>query len=386
MALTLLQNPATASLAQSPIIFSVTSSTDVANSGFQYVVDLYYWTGSEASSGSAKYTLTKFPNTSNVGIFDFSKILNSTLTQPAIANKSNVSFYKGDFYTQWLSGSTYVTGSSRTVSSVFKALDGYAIFQEPINQQIQSKSPHWPVMSDGPVSQSALLQNGGSGSVYVGVTGGTQPTKIIYSGSTGNGSFAVSTTTDTTGQIAQFPLFPSSPSFPITTANLDWYTIQAASNSTKLGTPIYFSVDCIQKYPNVRIQYKNRFGQFDFINLYGASQNSFSTDRSVYQPQIGSWESSTLSYNNYDSQTLPYVVNARQSLVANTQWLPEEQNDLIKQMLSSDEIYWVYNESTGAVRPLSITSSNISFKTGVVDKVIQYAFTFDWAQNYKLII
>jgi hypothetical protein len=66
--------------------------------------------------------------------------------------------------------------------------------------------------------------------------------------------------------------------------------------------------------------------------------------------------------------------------------LPEEQNDLIKQMLSSDEIYWVYNESTGAVRPVSITSSNISFKTGVVDKVIQYAFTFDWAQNYKLII
>jgi hypothetical protein len=136
----------------------------------------------------------------------------------------------------------------------------------------------------------------------------------------------------------------------------------------------------------VRIQYKNRFGQFDFINLYGASQNSFSTDRSVYQPQIGSWESSTLSYNNYDSQTLPYVVNARQSLIANTQWLPEEQNDLIKQMLSSDEIYWVYNESNGAVRPVSITSSNISFKTGVVDKVIQYAFTFDWAQNYKLII
>ena len=132
MALTLLQNPATASLAQSPIIFSVTSSTDVTNSGFQYVVDLYYWTGSEASSGSAKYTLTKFPNSSNVGIFDFSKILNSTLTQPAIANKSNVSFYKGDFYTQWLSGSTYVTGSSHTISSVFKALDGYDLFQETI--------------------------------------------------------------------------------------------------------------------------------------------------------------------------------------------------------------------------------------------------------------
>jgi hypothetical protein len=386
MALTILQNPATASLAQSPIIFSVTSSTDVANSGFQYVVDLYYWTGSEASSGSAKYTLTKFPNSSNVGIFDFSKILNSTLTQLAIANKSNVSFYKGDFYTQWLSGSTYVTGSSHTISSVFKAVDGYAVFQEPINQQIQSKSPHWPVMSDGPVSQSALLQNGGSGSVYTGVTGGTQPTKVIYSGSTGNGSVAVSTTTDTTGQIAQFPMFPSSPSFPISTSGLEWYTIQAASATTKLGTPIYLSVDCIQKYPNVRVQFKNRFGQFDFINLYGASQNTFNVDRKSYQPQIGSWESSTLSYQSYDSQNLPYVVNAKQSLIANTQFLPEAENDIIKELLSSDEIYWIYNESTGAVRPIAITSSNITFKTGVVDKLIQYSFTFDYGQNYKLII
>jgi|688.fasta_scaffold73622_4 hypothetical protein len=386
MALTILQNPATASLAQSPIIFSVSSSTDTTSSGFQYVADLFYWTGSEASSGSAKYTLTKFPNSSKVGIFDFSKILNSTLTDLAIANKSNVSFFKGDFYTQFLVGNTYVTGSTHTISSVFKALDGYAIFQEPIGQAITAKSPHWPIMSDGPVSQSALLQNGGSGSVYTGVAGGTQPTQIIYSGSTGNGSFAVSTSTATTGQIAQFPMFPSSPSFPISTSGLEWYTIQAASATTKLGSPIYLSVDCIQKYPNVRVQFKNRFGQFDFINLYGASQNSFSTDRKVYQPQIGTWESSTLSYQSYDTQTQPYVVNARQSLVANTQWLPEAENDIIKEMLSSDEIYWIYNESTGAVRPLSITSSNISFKTGVVDKVIQYTFTFDWAQNYKLII
>jgi hypothetical protein len=386
MALTIIQVPPSASLAQSPIIFSVSSSTDVTQSGFQYVSDLFYWTGSEASSGSAKYTLTKFPNGSNVGIFDFSKILNSTLTQPAIANKSNVSFFKGDFYTQWLSGSTYVTGSTHTISGVYKALDGYSIFQEPINGQIYNKSPFWPIMSDGPVTQSVFDTNVGSGSVYVGNAGTSSPTRIIYSGSTGNGVVNVSGTTATTGQIAQFPMFPASPSFPLSTVGLDWYTIQPYSGSTPLGSRIRLEVDCVQKYPNVRVMWKNRYGQFDFINLYGASQNSFSTDRSVYQPQIGSWESSTLSYNNYDSQTLPYVVNAKQQLVANTQFLPEDENEIIKQLLVSDEIYWIYNESTGVVRPISITTSNIAFKTGVVDKLIQYSFTFDWAQNYKLII
>ena len=386
MALTLTQVPPSASLAQSPIIFSVSSSTDVNRSGFQYVSDLYYWTGSVSNSGSAKYVLTKYPNTTNVGIFDFSKILNSTLTQPAIANKSNVTFFKGDFYTQWLTGSAFVTGSTHTISAVYKTLDGYSVFQEPINSEIYSKTPFWPIMTDGPVTQSVFDTNVGSGSVYVGNAGTSQPTRIIYSGSNGNGIVNVSGTTETTGQIAQFPMFPSSPSFPLTVSGLEWYSVQAYNGSTPLGSPIRFEVTCVQKYPNVRVMWKNRYGQFDFLNLYGVSQNSFSTDRQVYSPQIGSWESSTLSYNNYDSQTLPYVVNAKQQLLANTQFLPEDENDIIKQLLVSDEIYWIYNESTGAVRPISITSSNITFKTGVVDKLIQYTFTFDWAQNYKLII
>jgi hypothetical protein len=386
MALTITQVPPSASLAQSPIIFTVSSSTDTSNSGFQYVGDLYYWTGSQSASGSSKYTLSKYPNSSKVGIFDFSKILNSTLTELAIANKSNVRYFKADFYTQWLTGSAYVTGSTHTISSDYKTLDGYALFQEPINGNIYSKTPFWPIMSDGPVTQSVFDTNIGSGSVYVGNAGTSSPTKVIYSGSTGNGTVNVSGTTSTSGQIAQFPMFPSSPSFPLTVSGLEWYTIQPYNGGTALGSPIRFEVTCVQKYPNVRIMWKNRYGQFDFLNLFGASQNSFSTDRKSYQPQIGSWEGSTLSYQSYDSQNLPYVVNATQQLVANTQWLPEDENDIIKQLLSSDEIYWIYNESSGAVRPIAITTSNLAFKTGVVDKLIQYTFTFDWAQNYKLII
>ena len=279
-----------------------------------------------------------------------------------------------------------MTGSESTTSTIFKALDGYSIFQEPINQNIYSKSPFWPIMTDGPVSQSVFDTNIGSGSVFVGNAGTSQPTRIIYSGSNGNGTVSVSGNVSSSGQVAQFPMFPSSPSFPLTSVGLDWYSVQPYSGSTALGSPIYFEVTCVQKYPNVRIMWKNRYGQFDFLNLYGASQNSFNTERKVYQPQIGSWESTTLSYNNYDTQTQPYVVNAKEQLIANTQFLPESENELIKQLLSSDEIYWIYNEGTGEVRPLSIVTTNLAFKTSVVDKLIQYTFTFDWAQNYKLII
>jgi hypothetical protein len=181
-------------------------------------------------------------------------------------------------------------------------------------------------------------------------------------------------------------MFPSASGFPLSTIGLTNYSVQAYSGSTALGSPIRFEVDCIQKYPNVRIKWKNRYGQFDYLNLYGASQETFNTDRKSYMPQIGTWEGTSLSYQPYDTQIQPYVVNAKQQLIANTQWLPESENDLIKQLMSSDEIYWVYNEPSTDVRPIAITSSNITFKTGVVDKLIQYSFTFDYGQNYKLII
>ena len=55
-------------------------------------------------------------------------------------------------------------------------------------------------------------------------------------------------------------------------------------------------------------------------------------------------------------------------------------------MLVSDEIYWVYDEANDLVKPLSIINNSMRFKTGVVDKLIQYTFTFNFGQPYKLII
>jgi hypothetical protein len=52
----------------------------------------------------------------------------------------------------------------------------------------------------------------------------------------------------------------------------------------------------------------------------------------------------------------------------------------------SDEIYWVYDEANNYVRPLTIATSNLTFKTGVVDHLIQYEFEFAFGQGYKLII
>ena len=388
MALSITQTPALVSLAQSPIIFTVAESTPVyTSSSFQYVGELYYWTGSLTNSSSlSDYTITKFPNTVNVGIFDLNRIINSTLTPLAIANTSSVSYFAADFYYQWLSGSTYITGS-HTRSQTYKALDGYGLFQEPIGQNITSSSIYWPLMTDGPATQSAFIDNTGIAGIYTGDAGGTnQPTKIVYTSNLGTANYNVSSSLSSSGQIYSYPIGPAQSGFPLSTSGLTNYTIQAYSGSTALSSTILYNIDCIQKYPNVRIKFKNRYGQFDYFNFYMVSKESFQTERRTYQPQLGTWESSTLSYQKYDTGNQAYIADSKQGLSVNSFWISEDYNDILKQLLVSDEIYWVYDEANDYVRPITIVTQNIVFKTGAVDKLIQYQFDFQYGQPYKLIM
>jgi hypothetical protein len=52
----------------------------------------------------------------------------------------------------------------------------------------------------------------------------------------------------------------------------------------------------------------------------------------------------------------------------------------------SDEIYWIYDETSGDLRPITIQTNSITFKTNVVDKLIQYSFDFQFGQAYKLVL
>jgi len=387
MALSITQIPPVLNLAQSPIPITLAEISNViTSSSFQYVLDLYYWSGGINASGSApQYTLVKYPNNSGVGIFDVSRILNSTLTDLLEANPSNVKYFTADGYWEFLSGSTYVTGS-HVRTATFKYIDGYSIFQEPISQSIEQKTPHWPLMTDGPATQSSFDFNGGVAGVYVGNYGsGSQPTRIAYTSNLGTASYFLSSSASSSGQIDDYPIGQSQSGFPFT-GSLEYFTTQAFSGSSAIGTPIKYVLTCNQKYPNIRIKWKNRYGQFDWFNFNMINTQNFNVNRSLYQPQIGSWEGSSLSYNRYDSNNLNYMVDTKENIQVNTDWVDEDYNEIFKQLLVSDEIYWVYDEANNYVRPLTIATSNLTFKTGVVNKVIQYSFEFAYGQTYKLVI
>jgi hypothetical protein len=112
MSYSFIQTPATMSLAQSPLIFSVSSSVNVGQPNFQYVGLLSIWNNTQTSASAEVWTLSKYPSWDGyTGIFDVSRIVNSTQTTLAQTDPNIITEYKFESFYRYQSGSSYVTGS-----------------------------------------------------------------------------------------------------------------------------------------------------------------------------------------------------------------------------------------------------------------------------------
>ena len=422
MAIQLIDSPQNQAIfSQSPIPFIVSESNSEAltSSSFQYVAELYYWQGHQTSDkpSTSQYTLTKFPNNSGSGIFDVSRVVSSLFSEPRAADSSSVYWIEGDFYTQFKTSpsSSFVTGS-HLGSGQFPVFDGYQKFQAGVQSVfggfnmgndkgvIQSSSAYWPIMTDGPTSQSYLDTNYGRMSIWRGLeaTSGDVPTALIYSASVSGEDQSVVITFPTSSesdlQVATFPISPLEPDWPLdsdpnTIQNFEIFAINSGTNyngTNRMNERIHFDLVCNKKYPNIRVKWKNRFGQWDYHNFNLVSRETFSVNRSQYQPQIGTWDARLLTYNDYETAIQNYIADETLKITVNSDYLNEGYNESFKQLMLSDEIYWVYQEGsemdgTDRVRPLAIDDTQFNIKTNVVDKLIQYQFTFTQGQGYKLI-
>jgi hypothetical protein len=423
MAIQVIQKPSDIQSAQSPVVFSIVeNSGSYTLSEFQYTANLYVWSGEKYQSGSYIYQARKYPNQSGSGIFDFSRMINSTLVDLAATNDSNIKYYKVDFGYQYASGSGYVTSSLTAVTcsvggTMFQAYDGYGLFPQPINTSLTT-APYWPFLTDaGVVTQSVLdtdvssfgtytsnttgQSNGAHGiSIWRGTDDVNQSsytlklTASYNNGTQASGSTAISASqTNTTQIVAHYGFCPSDPGwadrFPtVPTNDINYYKFQISSGSVNLAT-LNFKVECAYYYEPIRIDWKNRYGQFDFLNFYKRHNNTFNTDQRLYQPQIGSWGAQALEYSQFQTSQQRYIVDAAEVLDVNSDFLPEGYNELFKQLMVSDEIYWMYDQSNPSnvlVKPLTIKTNSLQFKTGINNKLIQYTLSFDIGQPYKLLL
>lgn len=138
---------------------------------------------------------------------------------------------------------------------------------------------------------------------------------------------------------------------------------------------------CDIKYTPYRVIFYNRYGALQDIIFNKKSSVSMETTSDKYKRSTVNFNLSDFSYDTYKAQKQRIDIQGNESLILNTDFLSEDINDPIKELLLSQQI-WVdkgIGNSNSTIFPVIIKSSSIEEKTGVNNKLINYTIEFELA-------
>ena len=144
---------------------------------------------------------------------------------------------------------------------------------------------------------------------------------------------------------------------------------------------------------NIKRYHCNKYEQIavDFVNKFGAIQREYFTLKNVEKMKVKREEfksnivSSTGSYsiNKHTIQNFNIVGN--QEITLNSDYLPEYYNQVFTELLLSDNV-WVnlvpFSTNNNTAVPVNITNSDLTYKTQVNDRLINFSFSFKMSYDY----
>ena len=135
-----------------------------------------------------------------------------------------------------------------------------------------------------------------------------------------------------------------------------------------------FIVKDICKFPLYNCFFKNRFGFWQSIPFNLRSKTTTTVESTDYQPIVSFYGQYSLQSHNKRT----YMPTLKETIICNTDFLPENYNDLFDELLLSE---FVYLENNGQYLPVNVNTKSIEKKTKTFDKLIQYTITFDYSFN-----
>jgi hypothetical protein len=132
-----------------------------------------------------------------------------------------------------------------------------------------------------------------------------------------------------------------------------------------------FSTQLVEecKYDPVFVAFVNRYGGWQPLMFFKASQNSIDTKSTEYKLMPGS-----INYNYLDGQTKSMNLNGTKTIKCNTGWVDENYGELITELLLSDTILVNY-------LPAIVKTKNVTLATYLKDKNINYTIEFEFSNN-----
>ena len=155
-----------------------------------------------------------------------------------------------------------------------------------------------------------------------------------------------------------------------------WIDVSVATNESYIEiiwngktTTLDITREC--KYTPLDTFFQNKDGALQSFTLFKKQEESINVTDSNFETNRGQ---ASAGFHQF----VRYGVQARTTLTAETGWLDEDMNEIVKQILLTERI-WSF--SSGVYTPLNLKMTSQKFKTRQNDRLINYTMTFEKSYN-----
>jgi len=358
-------------------------------------LSLYIYTGTfTTDKGAAKYTITKNEiSTNNYVVFEIAELVRDYL---------DIEFDgEYDSQTVWVEADIEMFdainggGSSLgTTSTDYIAFDGYGYFEDAIN----------PELSRTYLKSNYKIFRPSDQNVRVPVfTEDTDSVSFLYKGEVKRVQ-SISSSTNTNGQIDYITVSGADNTDnykervladggvlednSLLDAFLDSVDIGLVDelyiNSDSGTEAVKISTEPCSKYEPYKVTFINKFGALQDMYFSLKSTSSLNTKGETYKSNVVDF--GTLTYDTYKPQVSQYNKMGKESISLNTNYLSEEYNEVIKQLMMSEQV-WLTRldnpapDSNNLETVLAVIpkTQSVTYKTSLNDRLVQYTVDFDYA-------
>lgn len=318
--------------------------------------------------------------TDDIVVFEVSELIRDFIDIEFDGDYDNI---KQNVWVEWELTRVFDDATSDVEEGYGIAFDGYGYFEDEIN----------PQLSYGLLQSNTIMY----------VKEGDLARIPVYTGSNGTfkvdyykaGTLLVSNTYGTTVT----PITVDSTNYTadnedgVITADLTHLKNQTSNPSTSsvaYGDPdtaiivdvygnettvyINYLTEC--KYDPSKVSFMNKFGVVQDLYFFKRRDDSINVTKDSFKANTLNFGTTALSYSTNVPQNKDFNVNGSKSLKLNTGFVDEQFNEVIKQVLMSENV-WIHED--GKVYPIRPKTDSLEMKKSVNSKLIDYAIDFDYS-------
>jgi hypothetical protein len=342
--------------------------------GQEVVFSLYVWTGDEIVSPYPDpiYVINNIATAKDNGFmrFEMSEFIRDYLT-------TEYGNYSTDVL--WVQWSVVKDGGSPTFSPRYTACDGYGYFEDGINPELSNQ-----LLQDN----TSIYYNDGSdivipvwaedlSNITIQTTAGSNVTwdsvDVFWDNDDSFWGFAytpVQIADDgNTNQKIQYVVITNTDQLAAT----DTVTITSTTGGPTTVLPLIKI--CEPKYTPMNVIFYNKYGALQNMWFFKKNVSSINVSSETYKANIIQ-QTIPISYATSSHQMQTFNKNGNESINLNSGFYDEQYNEVVQQMLLSEQV-WIDNGTQ--VLPVRPISNSYTFQTNVNDKLINHNLNFEYA-------